>query len=471
MVKYRGIEICIISQFDVCRLPEFRYPSSPQPEDPFQVDGKTHSPSSTAYPTASCHVPIYPGSQIWFEYAIDGPHPPEAAYFFKLSINGKAITAWDCTAKHGFHGKMMYNLLNEGPDPVTGEGLVRRQALRFGDGIENRDRELDDDLIQINVYRIEHRKRIRDLQQGLGAVAINTTSAEGLRLTNSGLLEPGFRPRRYKYQLLDPVDMPYAGFRFYCRPYEYLEKHGLVHRSLSTMSSSSTSSTASQETANNSRNASPARQVVKTAESSIVNCGGANKSPVKNGDAHTPQSKNKGNIRIVKSESSTSGQLASPDSCLSIKTKDSIEELPSSVPRSPRSPRSPKRESGDESDKIEPEMPLSPTKSPRDARRRLKKKLTVNIDGADFDIERKKRPLSPFTSGGVLRKAVPQTAPATVTEFGPTVEEEVRASINTNKSEAVIKPDKIIEKTTSTERGGKRLMGFLGRRIGSDKTN
>jgi hypothetical protein len=202
-----------------------------------------------------------------------------------------------------------------------------------------------------------------------------------------------------------------------------------------------------------------------------VNCGGANKSAVKNGDAHTPQSKNKGNIRIVKSESSTSGQLASPDSCLSIKTKDSIEELPSSVPRSPRSPRSPKRESGDESDKIEPEMPLSPTKSPRDARRRLKKKLTVNIDGADFDIERKKRPLSPFTSGGVLRKAVPQTAPATVTEFGPTVEEEVRASINTNKSEAVIKPDKIIEKTTSTERGGKRLMGFLGRRIGSDKTN
>ncbi|KAK5223647.1 hypothetical protein LTR99_007664 [Exophiala xenobiotica] len=414
MVKYRGIEICIISQFDVCRLPEFRYPSSPQPEDPFQVDGKTHSPSSTAYPTASCHVPIYPGSQIWFEYAIDGPHPPEAAYFFKLSINGKAITAWDCTARHGFHGKMMYNLLNEGPDPVTGEGLVRRQALRFGDGIENRDRELDDDLIQINVYRIEHRKRIRDLQLGLGAVAINTTSAEGLR---------------------------------------------------------STSSTASQETANNSRNASPARQVVKTAESSIVNCGGANKSPVKNGDAHTPQSKNKGNIRIVKSESSTSGQLASPDSCLSIKTKDSIEELPSSVPRSPRSPRSPKRESGDESDKIEPEMPLSPTKSPRDARRRLKKKLTVKIDGADFDIERKKRPLSPFTSGGVLRKAVPQTAPATVTEFGPTVEEEVRASINTNKSEAVIKPDKIIEKTTSTERGGKRLMGFLGRRIGSDKTN
>ncbi|KAK7894900.1 hypothetical protein LTR67_005639 [Exophiala xenobiotica] len=414
MVKYRGIEICIISQFDVCRLPEFRYPSSPQPEDPFQVDGKTHSPSSTAYPTASCHVPIYPGSQIWFEYAIDGPHPPEAAYFFKLSINGKAITAWDCTAKHGFHGKMMYNLLNEGPDPVTGEGLVRRQALRFCDGIENRDRELDDDLIQINVYRIEHRKRIRDLQQGLGAVAINTTSAEGLR---------------------------------------------------------STSSTASQETANNSRNASPARQVVKTAESPLVNCGGANKSAVKNGDAHTPQSKNKGNIRIVKSESSTSGQLASPDSCLSIKTKDSIEELPSSVPRSPRSPRSPKRESGDESDKIEPEMPLSPTKSPRDARRRLKKKLTVNIDGADFDIERKKRPLSPFTSGGVLRKAVPQTAPATVTEFGPTVEEEVRASINTNKSEAVIKPDKIIEKTTSTERGGKRLMGFLGRRIGSDKTN
>lgn len=78
----------------------------------------------------------------------------------------------------------MYNLVNEGADAVTGESLVRREAFRFGDGLEDRGRDrrdLDDDMVQINVYRVEHRKRIRDLQEGFGAVSIDTTSAESLR--------------------------------------------------------------------------------------------------------------------------------------------------------------------------------------------------------------------------------------------------------------------------------------------------
>ena len=97
-------------------------------------------------------------------------------------MNGRVVTAWDCTAKHGFHGKMMYNLVHEGADEVTGQAVVSRQALRFGDGLEERERgSLDDDCIQINVHRIEHRKRIRELEQGLGLVDINNSNADGLR--------------------------------------------------------------------------------------------------------------------------------------------------------------------------------------------------------------------------------------------------------------------------------------------------
>ena len=237
MVKFRGIEICIISQFDICKLPEFQSPTPSSSADPFHMDDdKSHCSPALPYPTTSCYVPIYSGSQIWFEYAVEGPHPPNAAYFFKLFVNGNAVTAWDCTAKHGFHGKMMYNLVNEGPGPTTGQPMVRRQALRFGDGLEDRERSgLDNDLIQINVYRIEHRKRMRNLEQGLGLVDISSKHADGLRsvftashhftyltihsLTNSGLLEPGCCQRRYKYQLLDMVDRPYAAFRFCCCPY------------------------------------------------------------------------------------------------------------------------------------------------------------------------------------------------------------------------------------------------------------
>lgn len=156
------------------------------------------------------------------------------------------------------------------------------------------------------------------------------------------------------------------------------------------------------------------------------------------------------------------------DDNLSMQTKDSIEELPSNVPRSPqayRSPRSSKMAKMSKVDKNEPAP--SPTKSPK-TRRRRHKKLTVTIDGANFDLRKNKRPLSPFTTGGFLRKAIlPQTAPPTVTEFGPSIEDEVRARMEATKSteNKEDKSTKASRRTTSTERGGKTLMGFLGRRI------
>ena len=65
----------------------------------------------------------------------------------------------------------------------------------------------------------------------------------------------------------------------------------------------------------------------------------------------------------------------------------------------------------------------------------------------------------------MLRKltgGIPPSAPAAVTEFGPTLEDEVQ-----EKMEAEQKPVDLA-RTTRAERGGKALMGFLGRRIRSD---
>ena len=178
MVKFRGIEINIISQFDICKLPEFAHENTTTQDgfgDPFQDNANDKSaslPPPLCYPTASCSVPIYPGSQVWFEYTIDGPHPPNAVYFFKLIVNNAAVTGWDCTTKHGFHGKMMYNLVSEGRQ------LFKRQALRFGDGIEDGNRE---DVVQINIYRVGKRVRIRDVEEGTGRIDIKTSRVDGLR--------------------------------------------------------------------------------------------------------------------------------------------------------------------------------------------------------------------------------------------------------------------------------------------------
>jgi len=161
--------------------------------------------------------------------------------------------------------------------------------------------------------------------------------------------------------------------------------------------------------------------------------------------------------------------MSDSDDSLSVKTKDSIEELASNVSRSPKSPKnkSPRAKILETR-----EVPPSPTRSPLQ-RKGLRRKLTLTLDGADFDLEKKKRPLSPFTSGGLLRKASlpqPQTAPAAVTEFGPSIEDEVRAKLEESKGgEGNIRKPRYW--STSSERGGKSLMGFLSRRMASGRSS
>lgn len=150
--------------------------------------------------------------------------------------------------------------------------------------------------------------------------------------------------------------------------------------------------------------------------------------------------------------------LSNSDESLSIIAKDSVENLHSTIPRSPRLKREPS--ANDQNDLKDNTMPLL---SPG---RRLKKKLTIRLEGTEFDVGRKQRPLSPFTNAGTLRKRIPPSAPPTMTEFGPTINEELRTGQNGNKrstsSEAMPK------KTTRGERGGRNLIGLLGRRFASN---
>jgi hypothetical protein len=100
-----------------------------------------------------------------------------------------------------------------------------------------------------------------------------------------------------------------------------------------------------------------------------------------------------------------------------------------------------------------------------------KKPLTLKIDGADFELEkRKRRTLSPFTYTGALRRMIsptPPSAPAAATEFGPTVAEEVEAQLTREKERRKLDKAQVAKaSTTRAERGGKMLLGFLEKRIG-----
>jgi hypothetical protein len=100
-----------------------------------------------------------------------------------------------------------------------------------------------------------------------------------------------------------------------------------------------------------------------------------------------------------------------------------------------------------------------------------KKSLTLKIDGADFEMERKKRrPLSPFDSVGALRRIMspsPLSAPATVTEFRLTVAEEVHTQLAREKGCRKLEKLQVTNVgPAQVERGGKTLLGFLEKKIG-----
>ncbi|RMZ92241.1 hypothetical protein DV736_g524, partial [Chaetothyriales sp. CBS 134916] len=439
MVKFRGIEISIISQFDIRSLPEFRYRQTASPCGR-QLD-------SVQSAIVSCYVPIYPGSQIWVEYGIDGPHPPNALYFFKILFNERVITSFGCGRENSYRGKMMYNLIAQGQDSLLGGIPIVRQALFFCSEIEDRPGRKED-IIEVRIHRVEHRKRIRQLQDGEGGASTQWCPQETLQLVDGGLLEHGFPRRRYKYQLVDAVDEPYATFKFFCRSHEYLRSHGVID-SLAGSHSGSVCSENWYEDSN-------------AVDSAPLDGEGESAGMPPNTTVGTPSSAaNRVSSLSMMDEhrSVLSGTYLPPtdsDEDLSILTRDSIEGLPSTVPRSPRSPAK---------DKDVPNPTYAAADPVRSSpRRRLKTRLTLNLNGAEFDLETKNRLSRPFTRGGMFRKLVPPSAPAAVTEFGPTIQDELEESLG-RRSQGSMGEEMLTARTTRAERGGKSLMGFLSRRV------
>lgn len=156
MVKFRGIHVSIVSQFDIRKLPEF---SPCTANDPFPQEGPALCSDDNS--VASCYVPIYPGSQIWFEYSVDGPHPPTASYFFKMLHNGQVVTSWDCTAKHGYRGKTAYDLHCIATDHSTGGPIVQRRAFKFSPRYPQEEAAGHfDNCIEFRVHRVQCRLRL-----------------------------------------------------------------------------------------------------------------------------------------------------------------------------------------------------------------------------------------------------------------------------------------------------------------------
>ncbi|KAK4693180.1 hypothetical protein P7C71_g4170, partial [Lecanoromycetidae sp. Uapishka_2] len=245
MPTYRSITLSLVSQFDILTIPEYAPPATPN--DPF-----SNAPTliNAKHSLVSVYIPTYPASQFWLSYSISPPHPPKALYYFKLYIDSNHIVSWGCGEEDGFKGKTMFGLFDSSVGGANvRQSMIERRVLCFAPeaGHHSNSRFGSDNLgevMEIKVFRSKGRKRVqadlKEYQSSPGMPHIDKKGAQqtakggikcvllwhqaigpgrliGCSLVNAGFL-PGRSPKRfYKYALLDPLDQPFATFRYYYR--------------------------------------------------------------------------------------------------------------------------------------------------------------------------------------------------------------------------------------------------------------
>ncbi|KAL8667318.1 MAG: hypothetical protein Q9202_000892 [Teloschistes flavicans] len=239
MPTYRNITINLVSQFDILNIPEYAPPATRS--DPF-----SEAPALVDKSLVSCYIPIYPLSRFWFSYSISAPHPPKALYFFKLFINGACVVSWGCGEENGFKGKTMYALFDSG-ELWMGEPTV--DAIAFGFMSDTTNPNSTNGMLghamEVRVYRARGRRRIKpDLEDARTVLGKQSQSSRpsgsklvpqavkgGVGFTsmfNAGALFDDHPQRYYTYSLLDPLDQPFATFRWYYRTWAQLEALGIT---------------------------------------------------------------------------------------------------------------------------------------------------------------------------------------------------------------------------------------------------
>ncbi|KAL9114871.1 MAG: hypothetical protein Q9227_001114 [Pyrenula ochraceoflavens] len=119
--------------------------------------------------TAHTIVPLAPCSTFFVDYKVEEPVPPNSMFLFKLLCNDGPLATWDCTAKSGYKGKALWSIKIGSPDGNRGIPPLIRDYLGK-----------------------RHRKR------------------------------------RYRYQLLDARNRPFATFVFYYGQLSQLQRIGIA---------------------------------------------------------------------------------------------------------------------------------------------------------------------------------------------------------------------------------------------------
>ncbi|KAI9794547.1 MAG: hypothetical protein M1816_004434 [Peltula sp. TS41687] len=241
MPTYRSVSISLISHYDTLPIPEFN-PSEVGNSDSSNATVNAASPDRIILDdpenrVVSVYVPASPGSQFWISYSIVPPYPSKGLFYFKLFLNGVHVVSWGASEEENWTGRTMYGFFNSTYEYAFPESkYLERGAFRFGVPVS--ETHFAQDVLEIRVFRSKGRKRreriVQDAEDVMDRVRKqrgndgSSQDQQGISLANAGIVEVAHPQRFYDFALIDPLDQPYATFRFHPRSPEKLVALGLL---------------------------------------------------------------------------------------------------------------------------------------------------------------------------------------------------------------------------------------------------
>jgi hypothetical protein len=228
MPTYRSINIALHSQFDVETLPEYFPLSQSHYPDACKVPKLVDDATSTC----SVYIPVLPGSLFWIGYSVSPPVPAGHFFLFKLYINGAHIVSWSTGKDEDWKGKTMFGLYDR-PEDEDGKTRLEKRVLSFTSpqGKEKwadvKDVFDEKMCIEIKVHRAHGRKRMEREVEHYEKTE-HARNAKGINLVNAGRASSEQPKRFYKFALTDPIDQPFATFKYFYRTWEQLNYLGLL---------------------------------------------------------------------------------------------------------------------------------------------------------------------------------------------------------------------------------------------------
>ncbi|GKT48853.1 uncharacterized protein ColSpa_09034 [Colletotrichum spaethianum] len=237
MPSFRGLDVSVVPRPDAENFVELPHPESsyvhlrgPHPVSPTtSLSSSFVSTPEKFKPTTSVYIPSSLGAQFHLRYSINRPPPDTKYLYFRVTMNGRQTVSWgikSCAIQNQIVSYALYE-----PDSkwqYRESGVVYKR-----DGVEKRffhfaprfeaSAALDGGLIDLQVFRSKgRRRRAPELNDFRSQDGYGITSPTG------GLVELPQELTFYDWVLIDPVDSPFATFRFFYRSWENLKALNLV---------------------------------------------------------------------------------------------------------------------------------------------------------------------------------------------------------------------------------------------------